>query len=411
MRLAIIGTRGIPAAYGGFETFAEQLSERLARRGHDVTVYCRPGRCGAGDPPRGVRLVQLPSIKSKYLETVSHTALSALHSLPRNFDAVLMCNAANAAFAWIPRLAGVPVALNVDGLERQRRKWGRVGRAYYALSERIALVTPTRIVTDAKVIQDYYRRRYGADSTYIAYGTAEVPDSPPPPADGGPLATHGLTPRGYVLYVSRLEPENHAHTVVTAFAVNHRLPLQLVVTGDAPYAQDYIAMVKASADVRTVFTGGVYGDGYHELMAHAALYVHATTVGGVHPALVEAMGHGKAILAAGTPENRETLGDAGLYFEPGDAGSLARLLQRTWADPELCSELGRRAHHRAHATYSWDEVTSEYEELLASLVAGRRRRRVAASTVPGPQPHSSTVPLRTLPAVQTATSKASRAAI
>jgi glycosyltransferase involved in cell wall biosynthesis len=389
MRIAIVGTRGIPAAYGGFETMAQELSERLAERGHLVTVYSRGRRTGAGLLPRGVESVVLPCIHTKYLETVTHTAVSVVHALGRRYDAILMCNAANAAMAWIPRLGGTPVALNVDGLERKRDKWNALGRAWYALGERLAVVTPNRLVTDARVIRAYYRERYGAESTYIPYGTAEVGQPVPPPAVGGPLARFGVMPGEYILYVSRLEPENHAHTVVSAFAVCHDIPAQLVVTGDAPYAGEYIKTIRTQADVRTVFTGGVYGPGYHELQAHAAIYIQATTVGGVHPALIEAMGHGRSIICADTPEQRETLGDAGLYFAPGDAASLARAMRTLWHDPERRRELGERARRRAVQEYSWDHVTSAYERLfeeMSAALAGNepcewrfhKRRRAAA---------------------------------
>src|SRR5262249_45497592 len=171
MKLAILGTRGIPANYGGFETFAEELATKLAARGHDVTVYGRSNNVRyAGTVYKGVKLTVLPTIATKYLDTVAHTFLSVLHALPRRFDAILICNAANALFALIPRLALTPVALNVDGIERLRKKWGPAGRAYYRLSEYLATVTPNVIVTDARVIQDYYLKKYRQQSIMIAYG-------------------------------------------------------------------------------------------------------------------------------------------------------------------------------------------------------------------------------------------------
>lgn len=379
MRIAIVGTRGIPAAYGGFETLAQELSTQLASRGHEVTVYCRPGRTGTGVVPPGVRLVHLPAIHHKYFETISHSALSALHAtLRERYDAVLVCNAANAVFAWMPRLRGTAVALNVDGLERNRKKWNAFGRTWYRLSERLALRTPTRIVTDARVIERYYRERYHADSTYIAYGSHPAPLPPPAPALDGPLARFELRPDGYVLYVSRLEPENHAHTVAAAFSECPDLPMELAITGQAPYAAPYIRQVLMAADSRTVFTGGVYGAGYHELQAHARAYVHATVVGGVHPALVEAMGHGKAVICADTPENRETLGDAGVYYPPDDHLACAELIRRVCSDAELRARLGARARQRAAQEYSWEHVTDAYERLFCELTGRPLPERLAA---------------------------------
>src|SRR5688572_25693860 len=204
MKLAILGTRGIPANYGGFETFAEELSVRLASRGHDVTVYGRSNNIKyQGREYKGVRLVILPTIGTKYLDTVAHTFISVLHSMFRRFDCILMCNAANAVFALVPRITATPVALNVDGIERKRRKWGTVGKTYYRLSEYLSTLIPDVIVTDAAVIREYYLERYGAQSRMITYGTTCQRESTTVVQD----MLH-IKSRNYVLYVSRLEPEN-----------------------------------------------------------------------------------------------------------------------------------------------------------------------------------------------------------
>src|SRR5579872_5079041 len=162
VRLAILGTRGIPANYGGFETFAEELSTRLAARGHDVVVYCRARH---SEPAyHGVRLQYLPTIRHKYFDTIAHTFFSTLHLLGSRQDAILYCNAANAVFTWLPRLAGMPVALNVDGLERNRKKWNRLAKTWYRISEWLATWMPNTVVTDAASIADYYRERYQRSS-------------------------------------------------------------------------------------------------------------------------------------------------------------------------------------------------------------------------------------------------------
>jgi hypothetical protein len=165
VRIAIVGTRGIPANYGGFETFAEELSTRLVERGHRVTVYCRQRH--SAPQFRGVDLVTLPTIRHKYLDTVAHTFLSTLHLLFHRPDVALYCNAANAIFTWMPRVVGVKVALNVDGLERNRKKWNRLGQWWYKLGERLSTICPNAIVSDAEKIQEYFRERYGAESTFI----------------------------------------------------------------------------------------------------------------------------------------------------------------------------------------------------------------------------------------------------
>ncbi|HEV8293210.1 MAG TPA: DUF1972 domain-containing protein, partial [Tepidisphaeraceae bacterium] len=309
MRIAILGTRGVPANYGGFETFAEELSARLAARGHDVSVFCRRHYAPREmSHYRGVRLLVLPAIQSKHLDTVSHSFLSALYGLVHRFDGVLVCNAANSFCCGLLALRGTPTVLNVDGIERKRRKWGRAGRAYYRLSEWLAVRWATRLVSDAEVIREYYRRRYQAESSFIPYGfsAAETPDN-------GILDKLGVAPREYYLYVSRLEPENNADVVIKAHAQSGSAK-RLLIVGSAPYARKYVASLQAMASPGVLFCGPVYGPGYHALQAHAYAYIQATEVGGTHPALVEAMGYGNLVLANDTPENREVLADAGLYY-------------------------------------------------------------------------------------------------
>jgi glycosyltransferase involved in cell wall biosynthesis len=369
MRIAILGTRGIPANYGGFETFAEELGARLAQRGHEVTVYGRSHYVPSGvTGHRGVGIVVLPTVRHKYLDTIVHTGLSTLHTLTRRYDVVLMCNAANAVFAGWPRLVGTRVALNVDGLERQRRKWNALGRAWYLVSERLATWFPNAIVTDARVIRRYYRDRYGADSTFIPYG-----------ADLTRLTTtttldrFGLEPGRYFLYVSRLEPENNAHAVIEAFTLAG-LDRKLAVVGDAPYARSYIDGLRRLAGPGVVFTGGVYGEGYRELQSQALAYVHATEVGGTHPALVEAMGFGNCVLVNDVPENREAAGDAARYFRASAPETLAALMREVSSNEPERQRLRALARARAGALYSWDAITEQYERLFESMVGAARAR-------------------------------------
>jgi glycosyltransferase involved in cell wall biosynthesis len=364
VKLAILGTRGVPAAYGGFETFAEELSARLAARGHDVTVYARRGGTAAEVAfHRGARVVFLPTVRHKYLETVVHTALSGLHAAAQGYDAVLVCNGVNALTCRLARLLGAPtrVVLNVDGLERNRRKWNALGRLAYAVSERLSCALPDVLVTDARAIQAYYRDAYGQESLYIPYGSDLAP-----PAGTATLERLGLVPGGYVLYVSRFEPENNADAVVRAYrAVPGTAPL--VLLGGAPYADAYVAAVKAEAsrDARVLLPGALYGEGYRELLAHAAVYVHATEVGGTHPALLEAMGFGRPLVVHDTPENRETAGRAALYADAARPETLARGIEALLGDPELRRLSGEAALKRARERYLWDAVTDAYENALA----------------------------------------------
>ncbi len=354
MRTAILGTRGIPARYGGFETFAEELSTRLVQRGHSVTVYCRERHSEA--TYRGVSLVYLPTWRHKYFDTIVHTFFSTLHLIFHRVDAALYCNAANAIFTFWPRLVGIPVALNVDGLERKRKKWNKLARTWYLISERLATFCPTVVVTDARNIAEYYIQRYRKTSDFIPYG-AEVG----PVESDAVLVRLGLEHRGYFLYVSRMEPENNALLVRHEFE-KVATPLKLALIGDAPYAREYIERVRDTQDPRVVMPGAIYGREYHELLSHCFAYIHATEVGGTHPALIEAMGRGALVLYLNTPENAEVADDAGIPFE---AGELRAKLEQVLAMPvEERTEWGRRAAERVAKVYSWDAVTDQYENLL-----------------------------------------------
>jgi glycosyltransferase involved in cell wall biosynthesis len=366
MRIAILGTRGVPAAYGGFETFAEELGARLVERGHAVTVYGRSHAIPAGlREHRGMRLRVLPTIRHKYLDTVVHTAISAVDSVVRGFDVALVCNSANAPFALIPRLGGAKVALNVDGLEWQRRKWSRLGRWYYQACAWLAPKLPITLVSDAVVIARYYQERFGRKTVYIPYGSDARRTEP-----GNTIERLGLEPGRYLLYVSRLEPENHALTVIQGYheaGGRAALGVPLVLVGDAPYAADYRRQLEAAAGDDVLMPGYIFGDGYAELQSNALLYVQATEVGGTHPALIEAMGRGATITANDEPEHREVLGEAGRYYARNDPADLARQLTELAADAPLRTRLGEAAATRAAAEFSWAAVTDAYERLFKQL--------------------------------------------
>src|SRR6202171_1626790 len=358
MRIAILGTRGIPARYGGFETFAEELSTSLAARGHQVSVYCR----GTGPRPaqyRAVTLHYLPSIRHKYLDTLAHTFLSTLHLLFHRVDVALYCNGANAVFTPIPRMFGMPVALNVDGLERNRKKWNWLAKAWYRISESLATFCPTAVVTDAKSIQDYYQERHGKPTVFIPYG-AEIGKV----AGQDSLDRLGLEPQRYFLYVSRMEPENNPLMVRQCFE-KLSTDFRLALIGDAPYAPDYIREVRNTSDARIAMPGAIYGEGYHELGSHCFAYIHATEVGGTHPALIEAMGRGALVLYLNTKENSEVAGGAGGSFHPHNLSEAIKLALIMDAAERETWKL--RAIKRVQERYSWDAVTDAYEKLLMRL--------------------------------------------
>jgi len=363
LKIAIVGTRGIPNRYGGFEQFAEKISSTLVGRGHEVTVYCRKPFISPDDVyDRRVKRVILPSIHQKHLDTWSGGLLSALHVAFTGNDVVLLCNVANSPFAWFPRVFGKPVVLNVDGLDRRRGKWNAFAQAVLHLCEWLSTITPSRVVTDAESIRDYYLARYRKESTVIGYGS----DNP-----AGELGLDGfnLQPGRYVLYVSRLEPENNPDLVLAAWR-KVRSDWPLVLVGDNRYDAGYLDRLKHLADERVIFTGAIYGDGYWALQKHAAIFVFACEVGGVHPALIEAMASENAVLYIESPENDETAGDAAIRYSKS-ADDLAAKLQSLLDDPEARRQCATRARERAQQVYRWDAVADKYEKLFEEVL--RRR--------------------------------------
>ena len=359
MRVAFIGTRGVPATYSGFETCVEQVGRRMAERGHEVTVFCRTSHYA--DRPaeyRGMRLVYLPAISQKHLETLSHTALSALR-LPRD-TAIVCMGVGNAPVVRYLELFGRRAVFNVDGADWQRDKWGGLASRYLRSSERMAARGKSIVVADAEAVRRYYRDEYGRESELVAYGAD-------PPADRGTEtpAKFGLKAGAYLLSVGRLVPENGADDYL-AGARLAGIDAPAVVVGDASYADEYKAGLHAEAPANAVFTGYQFGSAYQQLTAHAGVFVLAATVGGTHPVLIEQMAAGNAILARETESNREVLGEAGLYWDT--PGQLAEVLREIWPDPDRRSELGAAAKRRAEERYSWEQVTARYLELAeASL--------------------------------------------
>jgi glycosyltransferase involved in cell wall biosynthesis len=331
----------------------------LAARGHRVTVYCREKH--AEPEYRGVSLVYLPTWRHKYFDTIVHTFFSTIHLIFHRVEISLYCNGANAIFTLAPRILGIPTLLNVDGLERKRKKWNRLAKSWYAMSEWLATFCPTVVITDARQIAAYYRERYGKHTEFVPYGaeTGKVDSTVV-------LEKLGLARQGYILYVSRMEPENNALLVRQAFE-HVATPVKLALIGDAPYAQEYIERVRATGDNRVVMPGAIYGMGYHELLSNCLAYVHATEVGGTHPALIEAMGRGALVLYLNTPENAEVAGGVAIPFE---ANNLQQKLEQVLGmSPGERAEWGRLATERVAERYSWDAVTDRYEALFQAQLA------------------------------------------
>lgn len=371
MRIAIIGSRGYPYVYSGYETFVRELGERLAARGEEVTVYChrglfreRPGRLN------GIRLVYLPTIERKNLSQFVHSLQAMVHACFCRYDVILAVNSANGPFGLLTRLCGRRTVINVDGLEWLRPKWRGLGARYFRWASRQATRRFDRVVTDSLEMQKIYAREFGAASTMIAYGANIDPAAAP-----ALLAPWALEPQGYYLVVGRLVPDNNADLIVREFAASGS-KRRLVIVGDVPYRDAYAEGVHGRGRAAGVlFTGYVTHAGQlAALYQHCYAYVHGHEFGGTNPSLLHALANGCAVLALDTAFSREVLGEGehGLFFNKKE-GSLGRLFAA--ADDGLLAGLRAGARRRVEESYSWEKVTSQYLELFAELVDGKSPRR------------------------------------
>lgn len=370
LRIAMIGTRGVPANYGGFETAVEEIGCRLVDRGHAVTVYCRGGK-GAPRAHLGMDLVQLPALRLKAAETLSHTALSTVHAVLHAPDVAFVFNAANSPFVPLLRARRVPVALHMDGLEWQRAKWGPTGQRYYRAAETFGVRTADAWIADAPGIADYYRTEFGVPTEQIAYGAAVHEDLPT-----APVTDLGLEAGGYHLVVARFEPENHVREIVQGYA-RSKAEKPLVVVGSAPYAAEYSAAIDeiAGTDSRIRLLGGVWDqDLLDALYHHAYTYLHGHSVGGTNPSLLRATGSGTFVIAYDVSFNSAIVGDHGFYFSTAD--DAAGAIERAEADPQAVADGGSHLRAMTAREYVWDDVATAYENLARRLVGGESRHRL-----------------------------------
>jgi glycosyltransferase involved in cell wall biosynthesis len=364
MKIALIGTRGVPANYGGFETCVEELGKRLAERGHEVTVYCRDSYYEQKLPTYlGMRLKYLPNLKKRSLDTLSHTFLSILDAVRQPFDVLMVFNAANSPTLLLPRMLGKKIAINTDGLEWKRGKWGAIARSYYKLSELVSTKLAHRIVADSIGIQNYYREQYGVDTTYIAYG-AYLSQSVKPEL----LNTLGLVPGEYFLQITRFEPENNPLLTIEAYK-RLRTDKKLVIVGGVPYESEYSRQIGTSASQNILLPGSIYDkDLLNELWCNCYAYVHGNEVGGTNPALLQTMASGCFTLAIDVSFSHDVLRDGGIYFSKGVEDLASKMLWSLEHSSEL-NDYKQRAAARIRSHYSWDKVTDGYEQLFEEMIS------------------------------------------
>lgn len=369
MRVAFLGTRGVPAQYGGFETAVEEIGARLAARGHEITVYCR-NRDQTAAEYRGMRLVNLPALRRRSLETLSHTALSSAHATTKvHPEAAIVFNAANAPLILLLRACRIPTAVHIDGLEWKRAKWGWLGRRYYKLAERFAVRWGDATIADSRAIEEHVLGAHRRHAAYIAYGA--------PLVEPGThrLKELGLEARGYHLVVARWEPENHVEMIVRGYAQSEA-SLPLVIVGSTPYPSKYSTSVIGAADGRgndVRFLGAVFDqDLLDQLYGNCLVYFHGHSVGGTNPSLLRAMGAGAPIAAFDVRFNHEVAKREAWYFTSAD--HVAKVLKSAEVSPEKAIRMGQRGRDHVATEYRWDDVADSYESLLRELCSPNRKQ-------------------------------------
>lgn len=375
LSVAIIGTRGYPSYYGGFETAVRKLSPYLADDGWDVTVYGRKGATKADDPERDerIRAVVTGGVESKSLSTLSYGLTASLHALKDKPDVALVMNVANGYFLPLLKLRGVKTLVNVDGIEWDRAKWGALAKLMFKVGARLTAMFADDLVFDSREIERRWNSEFGRDGVFIPYGGDPTEELP---------IESGLTHRGYVLVVARFVPENTIPEFLRAAErISEKYPV--VIVGSSGYGGelDEQARSLAARHENVIALGHISDDArLLSLWQHAGVYFHGHSVGGTNPTLVQAMATGTPIVARDTVYNREVLDDAALFSAP-DESTIADAVMRLMSDPAEQSRLSSLSSARAEKRYTWALVCRDYASALRELASGRAQkpRRAARS--------------------------------
>jgi glycosyltransferase involved in cell wall biosynthesis len=381
LRVAFIGGRGVVSKYSGIETFYEEVGERLTRLGHDVTVYCRSYFTPPMTTYKGMRLVRLPTIRSKHFETLVHTMLSTIHVMFSQCDIVHYQAQGPALFSFLPRLVGKKTVVTVQGLDWRRKKWGGFASFVLRVGEIAAARLPNRTVVVSRTLQKHYKRAHNANTTYLPNGSA-IRERVAPKQ----LVEWGLEPGNYILFLGRLSLEKNCHLLIEAYETL-RTPVKLVLAGGSSHTDAYVARLREHQSDRIVFLDWVHGAALDELLTNAALFVLPSDLEGLSLALLDSMGAGVCVLTSDIPENREVIADTGFTFQTGDAFDLARMLRLLLSDPERRILAGRSAQARVREHYLWPGIAEEIGRSYAEL--SRRMSKGAYPSAQAPDGKSS----------------------
>ena len=348
--------------YSGIETYYEEVGRRLAEMGHEVTVYCRNYFTPALAEHNGMRLVRLPTIRTKHLETLIHTALSTAHALTQGYDIVHYHALGPAMFSFFPRLSGRKTAVTVQGLDWQRRKWGRLASAILCLGERASADLPNATMVVSRTLQRHYRETHATETFYVPNGGVVREQSKP-----RKILEWGLDPGKYVLFMGRFSPEKGCHLLVEAFE-QIETDIKLVLAGGSTYSDEYSRQLRRHASERIRVLDWVSGDTLDELLTNASIFVLPSDLEGLSLALLDAMGAGLCVLTSDVPENREVVEGAGFTFQRGNAADLADRLRFLIANPAVREAAGKTAKRRIEEKYQWQRITRDIEKTYFQLM-------------------------------------------
>ena len=363
MKIAMLGTKGIPATWGGIERHVEEIATRLVAMGHDVTVYCRPYYTTIKDEYyKGVRLKKLPTIPTKNLDAIVHTFMATMHIMMEDYDIVHYHAIGPGTLAILARMAGKNTVITVHGLDWQREKWGKRAKSFLKFGERASMYFPYHTIAVSKFLKNYLEEKYHRPVTYIPSAVTEPVYCPP-----DKIRAYGVGEKDYILFVARLVPEKGCHFLIEAYErLNPRL--KLIIAGGSSHSDDYVAKLQAHASDKIIFTGYVYGDTLHELYTNAYCYVQPSTIEGLPVTLLEAVAYGNCVIASDIPANTEVVHDAGIVFESENVDDLCEALKMVIDNAELAKELGERAKARGVEEYNYDRIAEKTEKLYRSIL-------------------------------------------
>lgn len=369
MRIAIIGSRGYPYVYSGYETFVSEVGPRLVKAGVELHVYCHKQLFSLRPKEvNGIKLHYIPMIRSKSLSQLSNSFLSTVHALFQRYDVILYVNSANGIFGILTKLFRKKTAINVDGLEWLRPKWKGLGTKVFYFSSKMATRWMDRIITDADAMRDVYLEEFKTDSTVIAYG-ANIRYSKQPEL----INKWNLKANDYYLIVGRLIPDNNALLILQEF-VQSIANKKLVIVGDVPYEDEYATNIKKINDERILFTGYVNNsDELAELYHNCFAYFHGHEFGGTNPTLLKALAYGCAIIALDTRFSREVLknGEYGLFFAK-KKNDLSNLIGQVESELHTLDNYKKKSRLRITENYTWEKITQQYFDLFIAISQKKR---------------------------------------